>query len=188
VSPTPPITTTLKVSHTSQIKLGTPNSFYGNRAQGCAFSHHVSYICCSQGQTMDPIAVILKFHRGLNATTQDRITKSGTDRPRDNNFNGWFKVSHQLDLNHLANEAFNYALQCPAAMSIAPSFTLSMSMCTPFSFTQLAAQSTLTPAFMHAPSRQLHVSLPPEILWMLTTQRCQCHYCSPATGVASLGT
>jgi hypothetical protein len=30
---------------------------------------------------MDPIAIVLKFHRGLNAMTQDKITKSGTDRP-----------------------------------------------------------------------------------------------------------
>jgi hypothetical protein len=35
---------------------------------------------------IDPIAIVLKFHRGLNVTTQDRIAKSGTDRPRDNDF------------------------------------------------------------------------------------------------------
>jgi hypothetical protein len=29
----------------------------------------------------DPIAIVLKFHRGLNATTQDKIAESGTDRP-----------------------------------------------------------------------------------------------------------
>jgi hypothetical protein len=57
----------------------------------------------------DPIAIILKFHRGLNPTTQDRIAESGTDRPQDRNFNGWFKADHHLDLNHLANEAFHYA-------------------------------------------------------------------------------
>jgi hypothetical protein len=41
----------------------------------------------------DPIAIILKFCRGLNSTTQDRITKSSTDRPGDTDFNGWFKVA-----------------------------------------------------------------------------------------------
>jgi hypothetical protein len=28
---------------------------------------------------MDPIAVVLKFHRGLHPTTQDKIAESGTD-------------------------------------------------------------------------------------------------------------
>jgi hypothetical protein len=27
----------------------------------------------------DPIAIVLKFRRGLNATTQDKIAESGTD-------------------------------------------------------------------------------------------------------------
>jgi hypothetical protein len=40
----------------------------------------------------DPIAIVLKFHRGLNLMTQDRITKSGMDRPSDMDFNGWFNV------------------------------------------------------------------------------------------------
>jgi hypothetical protein len=29
----------------------------------------------------DPIAIILKFRRGLNATTRDKIAESGTDQP-----------------------------------------------------------------------------------------------------------
>jgi hypothetical protein len=29
----------------------------------------------------DPITIVLKFRRGLNATTQDKIAESGTDRP-----------------------------------------------------------------------------------------------------------
>jgi hypothetical protein len=36
----------------------------------------------------DPITIVLKFHRELNPMTQDRITKSGTDRLNDMNFNG----------------------------------------------------------------------------------------------------
>jgi hypothetical protein len=44
---------------------------------------------------IDPIAIaiILKFCRGLNVMIQDRITKSGTDRPEDNNHNSWFKAA-----------------------------------------------------------------------------------------------
>jgi hypothetical protein len=36
----------------------------------------------------DPIAIILKFCRRLNSTTQDRIAESGTDRPQDRDFDG----------------------------------------------------------------------------------------------------
>jgi hypothetical protein len=36
----------------------------------------------------NPIATVLKFCRGLNLTTQDRIAKSGMDRPSDMDFNG----------------------------------------------------------------------------------------------------
>jgi hypothetical protein len=31
----------------------------------------------------DPIAIVLKFRRGLNAMMQDNIAESGTDRPQD---------------------------------------------------------------------------------------------------------
>jgi hypothetical protein len=40
----------------------------------------------------DPIAIMLKFHRGLNWTTQDRI-ESGTARLSDMDFDGWFKAA-----------------------------------------------------------------------------------------------
>jgi hypothetical protein len=41
----------------------------------------------------NPITILLKFHQGLNPTTQDRITESGMDRPSDTDFNGWFKAA-----------------------------------------------------------------------------------------------
>jgi hypothetical protein len=41
----------------------------------------------------DPIAIVLKFCRGLNPTTQDRIAESGMNRPGDTDFNGWFKAA-----------------------------------------------------------------------------------------------
>jgi hypothetical protein len=56
----------------------------------------------------DPIAIVLKFHRGLNPTMQDKIAESGTDRPRDNNHQGWYMAACRFDLNRLANEAFHY--------------------------------------------------------------------------------
>jgi hypothetical protein len=41
----------------------------------------------------DPITIVLKFHRELNSTTQDRIAKSGMDRLSDMDFNSWFKAA-----------------------------------------------------------------------------------------------
>jgi hypothetical protein len=61
----------------------------------------------------DPIAIMLKFRCSLNPTTQDRIAESGTDRPQDRDFDGWFKAARRLDLNRLANEAFYYASRRP---------------------------------------------------------------------------
>jgi hypothetical protein len=47
----------------------------------------------------NPIAIVLKFRRGLNVTTQDKIAESGTDRPRDNDHQGWYAATCQFDLN-----------------------------------------------------------------------------------------
>jgi hypothetical protein len=61
----------------------------------------------------DPITIVLKFCRGLNPTTQDRIAESGTDRPSDMDIDGWFKAARRLDLNRLVNEAFHLASRRP---------------------------------------------------------------------------
>jgi hypothetical protein len=44
----------------------------------------------------DPITIVLKFHRGLNVTTQDKIAESGTDQPRDNDHQGWYVAARRL--------------------------------------------------------------------------------------------
>jgi hypothetical protein len=62
----------------------------------------------------DPIAVVLKFCRSLQPSTQDKIAESGTDRPKDNNLQGWFQAACRFNLNQLANEAFHYTSRCPA--------------------------------------------------------------------------
>jgi hypothetical protein len=41
----------------------------------------------------DLIAIVLKFCCGLNSTTQNRIAESGMDRPKDRDFDGWFKAT-----------------------------------------------------------------------------------------------
>jgi hypothetical protein len=65
----------------------------------------------------DLIAIVLKFRRGLNSATQDRIAKSGMDRPSDMDFNSWFKAAQRLDLNRLANKAFHLASRHPPTQS-----------------------------------------------------------------------
>jgi hypothetical protein len=106
----------------------------------------------------DPIVIILKFCRGLNSTTQDRIAESGTDRLGDTDFNGWFKTARHLDLNRLTNEAFHLASRRPPTHSAPPAMTHSTPPCAPFSFFHTHAPTAMTPAAMHART------LPPGIL------------------------
>jgi hypothetical protein len=65
----------------------------------------------------DPITVVLKFCRGLHPTTQDKIAESGTDRPKDNDLQGWLQAARRFDLNRLANEAFHYTSRRPATIT-----------------------------------------------------------------------
>jgi hypothetical protein len=109
----------------------------------------------------DPIAIVLKFRRGLNAMMQDKIAESGTDRPQDNDHRGWYAAAHRFDLNWLANEAFRYASWHPTAQSTMPRYTNSTPACTPLSFSRPATSSTLSPASTHAPMRPYPLALPP---------------------------
>jgi hypothetical protein len=112
----------------------------------------------------DPIAIVLKFHRGLNSMTLDRIAESGTDRPQDRDFNGWFKAARHLDLNHLANEAFHYASRRPLTQSAPTPTTHSTPPHTLLSFFCSQAPSTAaTPAAMHTSSRALPPGVPMDV-------------------------
>jgi hypothetical protein len=108
----------------------------------------------------DPIAIVLKFCRGLSPMTQDRIAESGTDRPSDTDFNGWFKAAQCLDLNRLANEAFHLASRHPPTHSAPTPTTYAAPPRTPFSFLHSHPPTTATSAAMHTPLR----ALPPGIL------------------------
>jgi hypothetical protein len=127
----------------------------------------------------DPIAIVLKFHRGLNSTTQDCIAESGTDRLGDTDFNGWFKAARCLDLNRLTNEAFYLASRRPPTHSAPPAMTHSAPPRAPFSFLRTHAPTAATPAAMQAPSR----ALPPGILmdvdrtWTLKPLAQTCYRC-----------
>jgi hypothetical protein len=112
---------------------------------------------------MDPIAIVLKFRRGLNPTTQDRITESGMDRPSDMDFDGWFKAARRLDLNHLANEAFHLASRRPSAHSAPTLTTYPAPPRVPFSFFHSPPPVTAIPAAMHAPSCALPPGIPMDV-------------------------
>jgi hypothetical protein len=111
----------------------------------------------------DPITIVLKFRRGLNPTTQDRIAESGTDRPQDRAFDGWFKVARCLDLNRLANEAFHYASRRPLTHPAPVPTTYSAPQRTPFSFIRSHPPTAATPAAMRAPSRVLPPGIPMDV-------------------------
>jgi hypothetical protein len=111
----------------------------------------------------DPIAIILKFRQGLNPTTQDRIAESGMDRPRDMDFEGWFKAVRRLDLNRLANGAFHFASRRPLAHSASTPTTYPAPLRAPFSFARSHPPIAVTPAVMHTPSRALPPGIPMDI-------------------------
>jgi hypothetical protein len=128
----------------------------------------------------DPIAIVLKFHHGLNLMTQDRIAESGMDRPQDRDFDGWFKAARCLDLNRLTNEAFHYTSRRPLTQSAPTPTTHSAPLCTLFSFLRLQAPpTTASPAEMHTPS----CALPPGVLMDIDCTRTfkpivqTCHRC-----------
>jgi hypothetical protein len=77
-----------------------------------AYTDEFKELIALSGYT-DPIAVVLKFRRGLHPTTQDKIAESGTDRPKDNDLQGWLQAARRFDLNRLANEAFHYTSRRP---------------------------------------------------------------------------
>jgi hypothetical protein len=96
----------------------------------------------------DPIAIVLKFCRGLQPSTQDKITESGTDQPKDNNLQGWFQAACRFNLNRLANEAFRYTLRRPATVT-----TTTYPARPAFSFLRQNAPTPTIPAAMPTPER-----------------------------------
>jgi hypothetical protein len=128
----------------------------------------------------DPLAIIIKFRRGLNASTQDRIVESGTDRPADNDTDGWYKAARRFDLNRLANEAFHASSTKRSAPALhAPdSRTAYVFPCTstPTQYIKPAHTSTPPP---FCPTAPLHAGIPMDI----DAQRAKastphmCHHC-----------
>jgi hypothetical protein len=121
---------------------------------------------------------MLKFRRGLNPTTQDRIAESGIDILSDMDFNSWFKAAQRLDLDHLANEAFHLASRHPPTHSTPMPTMYPVPLCTPFSFLYSHAPTAATPAAMHTPSCALPPGIPMDVNHTQTlkpiVQTCYC--------------
>jgi hypothetical protein len=71
---------------TALMRLESDRYFQGKRNVEVYIDEFKDHVDLS-GYT-DPIAIVLKFHRGLNPMTQDRIAESGMDRPQDQDFEG----------------------------------------------------------------------------------------------------
>jgi hypothetical protein len=69
------------------------NQYFQGRHNVHAYIDEFKDLVDMSGYT-NPIAIILKFYGGLNVIIQDKITKSGTDRPEDND--QWLVQSHSL--------------------------------------------------------------------------------------------
>jgi hypothetical protein len=139
-----------KEATTALMRLKSDHYFQGKRNVE-VYIDEFKYLIDLSGY-MDPIAIVLKFRRGLNPTTQDRIAESGMDRLQDRDFDGWFKAARHLDLNHLTNEAFHYTSRHPLTQSAPTPMTHSTPPCTLFSFLRSQAPPTATtPAAMHTP-------------------------------------
>jgi hypothetical protein len=82
---------------TALMTLKSDRYFQGKRNID-AYTDEFRELVALSGYT-DPIAMVLKFCRGLQPSTQDKITESGTDRPKDNDLQGWFQAAHRFDLN-----------------------------------------------------------------------------------------
>jgi hypothetical protein len=57
----------------------------------------------------DGQAIVMKFRRGLDRTTQDKIAEMGRDRPRDDDVDAWYAAARIIDDNRAANLAFHAA-------------------------------------------------------------------------------
>jgi hypothetical protein len=146
---------------TALIRLESDRYFQGKRNVEAYIDEFKDLVNLS-GYT-DPITIVLKFRRGLNSTTQDRIAESGMDRPQDRDFDGWFKAAQRLDLNCLANEAFHLASRHPPTHSAPTPMTYPAPLCAPFSFLCSHPPVAATPAAMHTPSRALPPGIPMDV-------------------------
>jgi hypothetical protein len=146
---------------TALMQLESDRYYQGKRNVGAYIDEFKDLVDLSR--YIDSIAIVLKLCRGLNPTTQDRIAESGTDRPGDTDFNGWFKAARRLDLNCLANEAFHPASRRPPTHSASTPMTYAPPPHMPFSFVRSHPPTAAIPAAMHTPSHALPPGIPMDV-------------------------
>lgn len=54
----------------------------------------------------DPLAIVIKFRRGLNPIIQNKIAELAKDRPADDAPADWYAMARLFDQNRIANHAF----------------------------------------------------------------------------------
>ena len=129
----------------------------------------------------DPIAIVLKFRRGLNSMTQDKIAESGSDRPADRNVAGWYKAARRFDQNRLANEAFHVSAPKRTPFAATGSNASASMARSPFPYPRVANVAP-TPAPVPNPPRAPH-PLAPGVPMDIDTSRGKglpprsCHRC-----------
>jgi hypothetical protein len=68
------------------------NQYFQGKRNVNAYTDGFRELIALSGYT-DPITIVLKFCRGLQPSTQDKIMESGTDRPKDNDLQSWFQAA-----------------------------------------------------------------------------------------------
>ena len=94
-------------SVTALMRLESARYFQGRRTVDAYIDEFVDLIELS-GYT-DPIAIVIKFRRGLSPAIQGKIAESGRDQPDDDHMEGWYRAARWFDLNRIANEAFHWS-------------------------------------------------------------------------------
>jgi hypothetical protein len=156
---------------TALMTLESDRYFQGKRNVD-AYTDEFRELIALSGYT-DPIAIGLKFRRGLQPSTQDKIAESGTDRPKDNDLQGWFQAARRFDLNRLANEAFRYTSRRPATGT-----TTTYPARPAFSFLRQNAPTPTIPAAMPTPAR-----VPPQSMSKAGIE--SCYWCRQSGHISS---
>src|SRR3981189_1921171 len=95
---------------------------------------------------------------------QDRIAESGTDRPADDDPDGWYKAARCFDLNQLANEAFHASSTERSAPALhAPDSRTTYSFACTSAPTQYFKPAHTSAPPLFRPTTPLHPGIPMDI-------------------------
>ena len=71
----------------------------------------------------DPMTIVVKFQRGLNAQIQNAVATMASGRPSDTNPEEWYSMARVVDQNRATNEAFQSAYRGSTLLSLATAFS-----------------------------------------------------------------